>query len=153
MELRPADIAHIIVHHTATARDVTDFAGVKKYHVEGRGWDDIGYHFFIAADGVVTAGRPENVTGAHCKADDMNRKSLGVCVAGHFDLEAPTIAQLNVLAATLRALMAKYRVPPERVLGHGEVTGATTSCPGSVLREWVRIFRVEEKTRAATPVR
>lgn len=153
MELRPEDIAYLIVHHTATARDATDFDGVKKYHVEGRGWDDIGYHYFIAADGVVHAGRAENVVGAHCKADEMNRKSLGVCLAGHFDLEAPTIAQLTAVALLLRRLMKKYRIPAERVLGHGEVPGAKTSCPGAVMRQWVEIFRVEEAARAKVPAR
>jgi N-acetylmuramoyl-L-alanine amidase len=153
MELRHEDIAYLIVHHTATARDATDFDGVKKYHVEGRGWDDIGYHFFISADGTTRAGRPENVVGAHCKADDMNRKSLGVCLAGHFDLEAPTIAQLTAVAALLRRLMAKYHVPAGRVFGHGEVSGATTSCPGAVLRQWVEIFRTEEKARMTAGAR
>lgn len=143
MELRPGDVRHLIVHHTATARVATDFEGVKKYHVEGRGWDDIGYHFFISSDGEVRAGRSENVVGAHCKADDMNRKSLGICVAGHFDLEAPAIVQLTALASLLRQLMAKYEIPAERVLGHGEVTGSDTSCPGAVLRQWVAIFRKE----------
>jgi N-acetylmuramoyl-L-alanine amidase len=148
MELRPPDIAYLIVHHTATGRDATDFDGVKRYHVEGRGWDDIGYHYFIAADGEVRAGRPENVVGAHCKADDMNRKSLGVCLAGHFDLEAPTIAQLTAVALLLRRLMAKYGIPAEHVLGHGEVSGAATSCPGMVMRQWVAIFRKEAAMQA-----
>ncbi len=143
MELMARNIRYLIIHHTATARDATDFDGVKKYHVEARGWDDIGYHYFIGADGVVQPGRAENVVGAHCRADEMNHKSLGVCLAGHFDFEAPTIAQLTSLAMVVRGLMKKYGVPAENVLGHGEVRGAETSCPGTALRRWVVFFKKE----------
>jgi N-acetylmuramoyl-L-alanine amidase len=143
MELRSEHITYLIVHHTATARDLTTAEAVRRYHVESRGWGDIGYHYFIEADGRVHKGRPDNVRGAHCRTDDMNGKSLGICLAGHFDLEPPTIEQMITLAALLKALIAKYEVVPEKVLGHCEVAGATTSCPGEVMREWVRIFRAE----------
>jgi N-acetylmuramoyl-L-alanine amidase len=144
MELCSEHVTYLIVHHTATARDATDFDGVQKYHVEGRGWDDIGYHYFISASGEVRAGRAEDVVGAHCKAGGMNLKSLGICLAGHFDVEAPTIAQLTAVTLLLRCLMAKYHIPANRVLGHGEVPEAKTSCPGAILRQWMEIFRAEE---------
>lgn len=145
MELAPENIAYLIVHHTATARDATTVEGVRRYHVEGRGWDDIGYHYFIDSYGVLHGGRPETSRGAHCRSADMNGRSLGICLAGHFDLEAPTIEQLTTLSAVLRALMEKYGVPARNVLGHAEVEGADTSCPGKVMRTWVEIFRNERK--------
>lgn len=143
MDLHPENIAYLIVHHTATARDATTVDGVRRYHMEGRGWEDIGYHYFIGADGVLHGGRAETTRGAHCRSADMNGRSLGICLAGHFDLEAPTIDQLSTLAVVLKALMAKYKIPATRVLGHAEVEGADTSCPGAVMRTWVEIFRTE----------
>ncbi len=143
MELRSEHITFLIVHHTATSRDLTTAEAVRRYHVESRGWGDIGYHYFIEADGRLRKGRPDNVRGAHCRADEMNGKSLGICLAGHFDLEPPTIEQMITLAALLKALMSKYEVPAGKVLGHCEVPGTDTSCPGEVMREWVKIFRAE----------
>jgi len=37
----------IIVHHSATARDTTQFETIKNNHI-GYGWGDIGYHKWIA---------------------------------------------------------------------------------------------------------
>jgi N-acetylmuramoyl-L-alanine amidase len=142
MEFRDAT-THLIVHHTATARSATDLAGVRRYHVEGRGWEDVGYHYFIEADGTVRAGRDERLVGAHCRADGMNARALGVCLAGHFDMEPPAIAQLTALALLLRALMARHGVPITGVLGHGEVVGADTTCPGAAILQWLAVFRRE----------
>ena len=143
MELQPAQIRFLIVHHTATARIATDFESVKKYHVAVRGWDDIGYHYFIGADGYVQKGRADNVVGAHCRADSMNQRSLGICVVGHFDFEAAGMEQLTSLTLLLRALLLRHQIPVENILGHGEVTGSETSCPGEALLRWLHFFRKE----------
>ncbi len=141
MELKPSSIKYLIVHHSATARDTTTFEAVKKYHVS-KGWGDIGYHFFITPDGNVRQGRAENIVGSQCQADGMNFKSLGICLTGNFDTETPTVEQLTALLNLIRTLMTKYNIPKENVIGHGQARGATTACPGKVLREWVDKFRV-----------
>jgi len=83
MDLKPESIKYLIVHHTATARDTTTFDAVKKYHIS-KGWGDIGYHYFITADGKIWPGRAENIVGAHASSSDMNFKSLGICLTGNF---------------------------------------------------------------------
>ena len=45
----------------------------------------IGYHYLIRADGSVEKGRPDFVRGAHCRAQNMNFKSIGVALTGNFD--------------------------------------------------------------------
>lgn len=140
MELKPDKIKYLIVHHSATARDTTTFEAVKRYHVS-LGWGDIGYHFFITPDGKVMPGRPENIVGAQCQADGMNYKSLGICLPGNFMTEVPTVEQLTSLLELLKKLMSKYNIPKENVLGHREVKGASTSCPGDNLQKWVSNFR------------
>jgi N-acetyl-anhydromuramyl-L-alanine amidase AmpD len=140
MELKPSSIKYLIVHHSATARDTTTFEAVKRYHVS-KGWGDIGYHYFITADGRIQQGRAENVVGAQCQADGMNFKSLGICLTGNFDTETPTVEQLTSLVNLLRTLMTKYSIPKENVIGHGQVHGASTACPGNVLRQWVDKFK------------
>tara|TARA_R110000772_G_scaffold27891_2_gene70710 strand:+ start:6046 stop:6465 length:420 start_codon:yes stop_codon:yes gene_type:complete len=77
-------INKIIVHCSATPenRNVL-ISEVKRWHVEERGWSDIGYHFVIELDGSVRIGRPIEIKGAHAKGN--NHDSIGVCYIGGVD--------------------------------------------------------------------
>jgi len=136
---------YLIIHHTATARDTTTFEAVKKYHIS-LGWGNIGYHYFITADGKITPGRAEQTVGAHCKASGMNYKSIGICLAGNFMNETPTVPQLNALSGLITFLSGKYLIKKDNVLGHREVADAKTLCPGDNLLNWVVKYKKEEHT-------
>ena len=127
---------HIILHHSAD--DVGDAAAFDKTH-RRRGWRrGLGYDFVIgngtlSGDGEIEVGdrwrRQE--TGAHCKADGMNRKAIGICFVGDFESGGrPSASQLLSGAALIRHLSARFAIPPENMLGHGKVKGAKTLCPG-----------------------
>lgn len=121
---------YIIIHHSATAQG--DAETFRRAH-KAKGWRDVGYHYVIgngtySGDGEVETGRPENESGAHCSADGMNFKSIGICLVGNFDIDKPTIAQMEALERLCRDIMARYKIPVSKVLGHGEV--AATNCPG-----------------------
>jgi len=123
---------YIIIHHSATKQG--DAETFRRAHM-ANGWRDIGYHYVIgngtySGDGEVETGRPENESGAHCSADGMNFKSIGICLVGNFDIDKPSIAQMEALERLCRDIMARYKIPVSRVLGHGEVKGAATNCPG-----------------------
>lgn len=123
---------YIIIHHSATAQGNAET--FRKAH-KAKGWRDIGYHYVIgngtySGDGEVEPGRPENESGAHCSADGMNFKSIGICLVGNFDIDKPTPAQMETLEKLCRDIMAQYKIPVSKVLGHGEVKGAATNCPG-----------------------
>ncbi|MEJ6791980.1 MAG: N-acetylmuramoyl-L-alanine amidase [Lacinutrix sp.] len=79
-------INKIIIHCSATpeCRDVSP-EEVTRWHVEERGWSDVGYHFIITIDGVVHSGRPIERQGAHAKGH--NSDSIGVCYIGGMDSE------------------------------------------------------------------
>lgn len=135
----------IIVHHSATPRDNTYFQTIKKAHI-GYGWDDIGYHRWIAGaldgDGVLILGRPDNQIGAHCDSNKMNYRSLGVVLCGNFhNSETPTVAQLATLQTALDELRQERGIPKERVFGHGEVPESATNCPGNALLPYVQNYR------------
>ena len=53
------ELNRIILHCSATpeGRDVPASV-IRRWHIEDRGWSDIGYHFVIRLDGTVEAGRP-----------------------------------------------------------------------------------------------
>jgi N-acetyl-anhydromuramyl-L-alanine amidase AmpD len=140
MKLEKKEVKYIIIHQSATPRETTTFDAIKRYHI-GLGWGNIAYHYFIDGRGKIHKGRNERTAGTHTKADNMNFKSLGVCLAGNFDNEEPSDAQLEALEKILRNLSAKYNIPKERILGHLEVPGAVTQCPGKNLLEWIEEYR------------
>jgi len=72
-------IKKIIVHCTATPGDVS-IETVREWHVNERGWRDVGYHFLIRTDGTVEEGRPIEQSGAHTKGHNWD--SIGVAYAG-----------------------------------------------------------------------
>ncbi len=52
-------IDKIILHCSAT-REGRDYSvdTLRKWHVEGRGWSDIGYHYIVQRNGDIQEGRP-----------------------------------------------------------------------------------------------
>jgi len=131
----------IILHHSATARDKTTFESIKNYHI-ALGWGDIGYNFLITGDGKIHKGRKISVAGAHCIADKMNYKSIGVCLTGNFQTaEKPSSPQLASLEILLYILEDLYNIPKAKILGHLEVQGSSTVCPGNHLLNWLKEYR------------
>jgi len=116
---------YIIVHHTATLRDHTTFEAIDNNHKE-RGWGGIGYHFFINSKGNLYGypqARGQDQVGAHCRANGMNYKSIGIALAGNFQKETPNEVQLTVLKNLLDDLRKTWNIPAKNVLGHCEVAG------------------------------
>ena len=132
----------LVVHHTASPR-ATTFADVKRWHL-ARGWRDIGYHVGIRqpADDVaveVATLRPHDGDselepweyGAHARG--VNSHSLGVVVVGNYsEGELPPVMR-SALVEVLAGLCAVYGLAPDAVVGHREVTGAATACPGDLI--------------------
>ena len=80
----------------------------------------------------------------------MNFKSIGICLVGDFDKQKPTPAQMEALERLCRDIMERHKIPASRVLGHGEVKGAATNCPGknfdmAEFRKRLEAKKVEKK--------
>lgn len=137
--MRPNRPTHIIVHCSDSPWG--DASVIDEWHRERGFSGGIGYHFVILNghrrtsrvfvpedDGLLEAGRPEEVEGAHCPG--YNRRSIGVCLVGrkgHF-----TLAQLQRLRILLTGLMQRYGIPVEHVLGHAETPNGRSqgkTCP------------------------
>jgi flagellar hook assembly protein FlgD len=81
-----------VVHHTAgtnnytAAQSAAIVRGIEIYHVQGNGWDDIGYNLLVDKYGQVFEGRyggvDRPVIGAH--AEGFNTGSVGVAVIGDY---------------------------------------------------------------------
>ena len=123
----------IILHCSATPDGVSySWDAIRRYHIEEKGWDDIGYHAGLERYGdqlVIMRGRKPWVMGAHCKAAGRNRDSLGVCVVGEYDTEPPAPDVYNAAIHLLAGLCWTFHIPPTSVYGHREFESAKT-CPG-----------------------
>ena len=122
-------IDKIIIHCAATpeGRDVKTET-IKSWHVKGRGWSDIGYHFVIELDGSVKTGRPIERIGAHVQGH--NTGSIGVCYVGGVDADKKpkdtrTEAQRAAMDELISSLLEQY--PGATVHGHNEFSAK--ACP------------------------
>lgn len=123
------EINKIIVHCSAT-REGENFevADIRKWHL-ARGFNDIGYHFYIDLHGEIHKGRDISKIGAHCKGH--NRNSIGICYCGGVEADGKTpkdtrtTDQRRALVAVLRTLKAMF---PNAVI-HSHNDFANKACP------------------------
>lgn len=117
-------LEEIIVHCSATKPSMNiGAAEIRKWHVEERGWDDIGYHYVIRRDGSLEFGRPLTEVGAH--AFGHNENTVGVCLEGGMSEEGKDqfnfgYAQLTCLAQVRQWLKMLHGV--SKIKGHNQVS-------------------------------
>lgn len=114
--------------------------GYRDYHVTGRGWRDIGYNVAFDQAGRAWMLRSTvwgvNMVGAHCASSTnprANHKYVGALLILGAD-EAPSAAMFAAIRDWYwNRFLARW--PGRRDnRGHGQVAGASTSCPGSAVR-------------------
>lgn len=66
----------------------------------------VGYHFVIERNGKIVQCRGYKEEGAHCIG--QNKSSIGVALAGNFDLTRPTAAQEKSFVKLYRQIKAAY---------------------------------------------
>jgi N-acetyl-anhydromuramyl-L-alanine amidase AmpD len=134
---RNSNWKYIIVHHTAGENGKALL--VDQMHRE-RGFEEgLGYHFLID-NGTLGKGNGQlevaprwikQEEGAHCKASGMNQVGIGIGLVGNFNDGLPSRAQLHTLTLLVSTLVAYYHIPKSNILGHRQVPGARTDCPGT----------------------
>jgi|SRR5699024_9234295 len=129
------NINKIIVHCSATpeGRPHT-LADFRRWHVDGNGWKDVGYHFIVDIDGTIYSARPLNVVGAHTSGH--NEESIGVCYVGGVDADMKpkdtrTAEQKESLDQLLTYLAYSFNAP---ISGHNDYTNAK-ACPSFKAKE------------------
>lgn len=125
--MRP--ITKVIIHCSATPPSMDVGAEtIRKWHVNGNGWSDIGYHFVIRLDGTIEKGRDIDVTGAHCKGN--NTSSIGVCYAGGLDSDKqPKDTRTPEQKQSLRKLTSSLSVLFPGITFHGHNEFSSKACP------------------------
>lgn len=118
-------------------RDAKDDEGQPKYHYgqpSSLGYY-LAYHYFIARDGKLIQARKDTEIGYHTIG--YNDKSIGIVLAGNFDVYLPTWEQTLALKSLLTRLIIKYGIKLENVVPHRAF--AQKSCYGKKLTDsWAR---------------
>lgn len=155
---RYARATHLAMHHTASttagAADTWEACAaavqaIQDYHMNTRGWIDIGYNYLICQTGDIFQGREDgndqrDVVGAH---DAHNEGSVGVSGLGYFHPphdQQPTSALIDGFTEMFTWIAERRAIDPEgvsyyagygasvaNVYGHRDVRA--TACPGDHL--------------------
>lgn len=135
----------LVVHHTAQKVSGDDRPAIERmralyeYHANSRSWGDIGYHYIIDEEGGIYEGRSggDLVVGGHVYCGNV--KTVGVAMMGNFELEQPTVQQVQSLQWLLKNLAEKYDIDLNRnvlfkgknlkpIVRHQDLI--STECPG-----------------------
>lgn len=125
------------LHHTAMEIDPSSSIGetmrtMQDFHIDGRGWEDIAYHFFIDANGDIAEGRrlsrKGNITTVPDREIDISGL-INISLEGDFTQADPTPEQLKSLNHLVCWLSNIYQIPAARIYGHKDYYSGT-ECPG-----------------------
>ncbi len=146
------------MHHTVNANDYTSaevpaiIRAIYAYHVQGRGWSDIGYNFLVDRFGRVWEGRwggiGRPVIGAHTLG--YNEEAFAMSAIGNFDIARPGSAmvaaygRLFAWKLSLHGVDARSDVRLDGDSFHainGHRDAAATACPGRYLYDKLSTIR------------
>jgi len=139
-------VTEIAVHCSATVTDWMDGDGlaaqkaeIRRWHIEDRGWRDIGYHWLVGRSGDVLSGRAETEIGAGIEGH--NRGVIHIClIGGHGSSETDrfgrnfTQRQDVALRGLIQGISMRSRIT--RISGHNEY--AAKACPGFQVGAWLK---------------
>lgn len=154
----------VVVHHTAGHNGYAQeevpgiLRGIQRWHIEGNGWNDVGYNAMVDRFGQVWEGRAggleQAVVGAHAR--NYNTGSFGVAVLGNYvavqasDEALEAVAKVIGWKADLHGFDTEgttngWGASRPVVVGHRDV--GTTSCPGRIQE---RLPEIRSRARVLT---
>ena len=127
---------YIVIHCSATKPSMDiGLSEIRNWHVNERGWRDVGYHYVIKRNGEVELGRNIQDTCAHARG--YNAKSIGICLVGGMAEDNSTEDNFTdkQWAALLDLIKQKLTDYPEaKVIGHNEIS--EKDCPCFDVQKW-----------------
>lgn len=136
-------VPEFFVHHTDTKECFNVSAcsgavrGIQKYHMDYKGWYDIGYNFLVGEDGNVYEGRGWTHVGAQTKG--YNYKSFGTSVIGNYMTKLPNEKALSALKGVIQCGLKLGKLSADyRLYGHRDA--GKTDCPGDTLYKEIQTW-------------
>ena len=136
IRVEPGKWKYIVVHHSASPN--ASVKGMDYYHrVERHMENGLAYHFVIGnghsmKDGEIAIGGrwTGQLDGGHLASEALNRKAIGICLVGNFDVERPSKRQMDSLRALVEFLLARCHLNADAVKTHQQINPIYTRCPG-----------------------
>jgi len=124
----------LTLHHTEVSQTASNQGPQRarrhqRYH-QSLGWPDLAYHFLVDRTGLAYEGRDIRFRGDTGTDYDPTGHFL-VCMEGDFDVQEPTVAQLETTVALFAWASQRYGIDASTLKGHSSY--ADTSCPGSAV--------------------
>jgi hypothetical protein len=128
----------LTLHHTDGRQTATveeslrEIKFIQDFHQNGRGWNDIAYHYLIDTAGNVFEGRPDDVLGSHTK--NNNTGNVGIVMLGTYHApknDPVTRVQLDAFLGIAGYLVNKFGINPDTLKGHRQYK--STDCPGDLM--------------------
>ncbi|MDX6360724.1 MAG: hypothetical protein QOH37_3778 [Nocardioidaceae bacterium] len=157
--LHYGDVHAGFVHHTVNANDYTRsevpalMRSIYAYHVQSRGWSDIGYNYLIDRFGRIWEGRyggvDRAVVGAHTLG--FNDDSFAASAIGNYQITQPSEAMIQAYATLFAWKLSLHGVTAssthqyvtsryfQAINGHRDA--AATLCPGQYLYDRIPDIR------------
>ena len=113
----------LVIHCSATKENQSFTVQALETSHRKRGFNGIGYHYYIRQSGEVINTRPLSRIGAHAKGN--NRYSIGICYEGGLDKDGkPKDTRTPEQRATLHRLVNELliRFPRCKVCGHRDLS-------------------------------
>jgi len=118
------EITKVFLHCSASNRPTHDNVEVIRSWHKQRGWSDIGYHFFIRADGTIEKGRDLESKPAAQKGH--NTGSIAICLHGLYPQDF-TVNQYDSVYGLCQAIDLAY--DDRRISFHGHCEVSVKPCP------------------------
>tara|TARA_R110000751_G_scaffold307215_2_gene427760 strand:- start:1811 stop:2233 length:423 start_codon:yes stop_codon:yes gene_type:complete len=124
------NIDKYVVHHSASSVDTT-VDEIRSWHVDGNGWEDIGYHFVITQEGLVNKGRDVCYVPAAQKG--FNTGSIAICLTGDNTSDTNKWNRMQMESLMRHYLSCRLLFPGIELYGHRDLNQSTI-CPGLNIR-------------------
>lgn len=121
-------VTKIVIHHPVANWTIQR---IHEYFL-GIGYNGSAYNYYVQKNAEAYYGRSseaQEYQGAHA-GTVHNRNTISVCAEGNFDIEFMQAQQYHKLVAVVAFLCIKHRLSYKDVVGHKELPGQSTACPG-----------------------
>ncbi len=153
-------IVGVVVHHTAGSNAYSSVAeaeaqirGDQAFHIDGRGWCDIGYNFLVDKWGNIYEGRANSLTkaviGVH--AGGFNTGTVGVSMLGDYSTLTPPAATQEAVAQIAAWRLRQYHRDPAGTLTYKTYGGENSSYPAGSTATLPVIFAHRDVAYTACP--
>lgn len=110
---------------------------IQTFHIESRGWYDIGYNFLVGGDGSAYYGRGWDYVGAHTKG--YNKYSVGIAFIGTFNNDNPPRRQIEACQKLIKQGVVEGKLAKDyKLFAHRQLMSSLS--PGDkvydIIKEW-----------------